>query len=103
MKRPSITTIDGKNHDMRQIDGRAYRIIAEFENQMPKFADANFIERHAALVSEFYAGVTSDDILDLPLEEIMPASLDVRNFVINQVWEKTKAIEKNAPEDKTAD
>lgn len=103
MKRPTITTIDGKEHEMLHINGRAYRLVAEFEKDLPNFGDADFIERHATLIAAFYDGLTSDDILDLPLEEIAPASLDIRNFVFRRVWEKTRAIEKNAPEDKATE
>ena len=103
MKRPTIITIDGTEHEIRHIDGRAYRVVSEFENNLPKFGDTDFIERHAALIAEFYSGLTSDDVLVLPLEEIAPASLEIRNFIFNRVWDKTKAIEKNAPKDKATE
>lgn len=98
MDNPKFITIDGRQHEMRKIDGRAYRVVSEFENDLPKFGDADFIERHAALIADFY-DVTKEDVLDLPLEEITPASLEIRNLVFNRVWAKVKAIEKNASED----
>lgn len=103
MKRPTITTIDGKKHEIRNIDGRAYRVVAEFDNNLPKFGDSDFIEKHAEIIAEFFGGVTPDDILDLPLEDIAPASLEVRSFVFNTIYAKSKAIEKNAPEDKATE
>ena len=103
MERPTITTIDGKNHKMRHLDGRAYRIVSEFDNDLPNYIEPNFIERHAALIAEFFDDVTVDDILDMPLEDILPASMAVRSFVFNFAWEKTRAISKNVPEDKATE
>ena len=103
MKRPTVITIDGTEHEIRNIDGRAYRVVTEFENDLPKIGEPNFIERHAALIAEFFDGVTTDDILDLPLEDIAPSSLEIRVFVFDKVYAKQRAIEKNAPEDKATE
>lgn len=103
MERPKITTIDGTDHEMCHLDGRAYRIVSEFDNNLPNYLAADFIERHAALIAEFFDGVSVDDILDMPLEDILPASMAVRSFVFNFTWEKTKAISKNAPTDKATE
>ena len=100
MEKPTIT-IDGKKHEMIDLTGRAYRITAEFDNNQPQITDADFIERHAALVAEFFSGITKDDILDyLPLEEILPASIAVRKAVYSFTWLKTQEISKNFDEDK---
>ena len=99
MEKPTITTIDGKKHKMKPLDGRAYRVAMEFDNNMPQVTDADFMERHAAIVAEFF-GVTVDDVLDLPLEEIMPASIAARRVVFQLAWSKTSEISKNLAEDK---
>ena len=103
MERPRITTIDGTDHEMRHLDGRAYRVASEFDNNLPNYLEPDFIEKHAALIAEFFDGVSVDDVLDMPLEDILPASTAVRSFVFNFTWEKTKAISKNAPEDKATE
>lgn len=97
--KPTITTVDGKTHEMKPLNGRAYRIVAEFDNTAPQVTDADFIERHAALVAEFF-DVTADDVLDMPLEDILPASIQTRCTVIQLTWQKTVEISKNAEEDK---
>lgn len=99
MNKPTITTVDGVKHEMKPINGRAYRIVSEFDNTAPQISDADFIERHAALVAEFF-DVTADDVLDMPLEDILPASIQTRRTVIQLTWQKTVEISKNAEEDK---
>ena len=100
MERPTIT-IGGKENEMIALTGRAYRLAAEFDNNQPKIDDADFIERHAAIIAEFFNGVTKDDILDyMPLEEILPASIAVRRAVYSFTWLKTQEISKNSEEGK---
>lgn len=99
MEKPTIT-IDGKKHEMIALTGRTYRIASEFDNNQPQITDADFIERHAALVAEFFSRVTKDDVLDLPLEEILPASIAVRRAVYSFTWLKTQEISKNFDEGK---
>ena len=100
MDKPTITTIDGKTHEMIDLAGRAYRVVAEFEKNAPQITDVDFIERHAALVAELYNGVTQDDVLDMPLDEILPASHAARSFASAFTWHKLAAVQKNAEEDK---
>lgn len=99
MDKPTIT-IDGKTHEMINLTGRTYRVIAEFEENAPQITDVDFIERHAALVAELYNGVTQDDVLDMPLNEILPASHEARKFAYAFTWLKLTEIQKNAEEDK---
>ena len=99
MDKPTITTIDGKTHEMINLTGRTYRVIAEFEKNAPQIEDVDFIERHAALVAELF-DVTQDDVLDMPLDDILPASHAARSFAYAFTWLKFKEIQKNVVEDK---
>lgn len=100
MAKPILKTLDGKEHEMRTLTGRDWRILGEFADNAPSYGDVDFLEKHAEFVAKFYDGVTADDVLDLPIEEIFPASLAVRNYIANQLGAKLEAIEKNAEEDK---
>ena len=100
MERPTITTIDGTQHIMRDLRGRDWRLLGEFADDAPSYIDADFLEKHAAFVAKFFDGVTADDILDLPIEDIFPASIAVRNFITAQIGAKLEAIEKNSVADK---
>lgn len=100
MTRPTITTLDGKKHEMHRITGRHWRILSEFIDNAPEFVDVDFLEKHAAFIAEFYDGVTVDDVLDLPIEEILPASAATRNFIMTQLTAKFEKIEKNVVADK---
>ena len=95
----TITTLDGKKHEMKKITGRHWRILSEFIEKAPEYTDADFIERHAAFIAEFY-DVTSEDILDMPLEEILPVSVAIRQLIMERLTDKMAKIEKNAPADK---
>lgn len=99
MTRPTITTLDGKKHELKKITGRHWRILAEFIDTAPEFVDVDFLEKHAAFIAEFYDGVTADDILDLPIEEILPASAATRNLIMAQLTMKLETIEKNSEAD----
>lgn len=96
MEKPRITTVDGVEHEMINLTGRSYRTIVEFENNAPQLTDADFIEMHAALIAELYKGVTVDDVLNMPLDEIMPASREARKFAYAFTWLKMTEITKNS-------
>lgn len=98
--RPRITTIDGKEHEIRQLTGRDWRYFGEFIENAPNSTDVDFIERHADFIAKFYDGVTSDDVLNMPLEDIFPASFEIRNYINNQIGAKLVKIEKNSEADK---
>lgn len=95
MGRPTIT-IEGKTYEMKKLTGRDWRIIGEFINNAPKSIDADFVEKHADFIAKFF-GVTADDILDkMQLEDIIPASIETRDYLLTRLSAKIKVIEKNA-------
>ena len=95
MERPTIT-IEGKTYEMLPLIGRSWRILGEFADNTPNYTDADFIEKHAAFIANFFH-VTADEILDkMSLEEILPATIAVRSYVINALTAKIAAIEKNS-------
>ena len=100
MERPTITTIDGTQHIMRDLCGRDWRLLGEFADDAPSYVDTDFLEKHAAFIAKFFDGVTTDDILDLPIEDIFPASIAVRNFITAQIGAKLEAVQKNSVEGK---
>jgi len=99
MEKPTITTIDGKAHEMKPLTGRAYRLVAEFDKNLPQVTDVDLIERHAAFLADFY-GLNVDDVLDMPLEDILPASFATRKAAYAFTWLKMQEISKNAVEGK---
>ena len=100
MTKPTVTTLDGKTHELARITGRHWRILSEFIDNAPEYVDADFIEKHAAFIAAFYDDVTVDDVLDLPIEEVLPASAAIRKFVMAQLTAKLEKIEKNVAADK---
>lgn len=99
MDKPTITTIDGKTHELKPFTGRSYRVIAEFDKNQPLIGDVDYIERHAAIVAELF-GVTTDDVLDMPLEDILPASIEACKLGYSFTWLKVRQTSKNVVEDK---
>lgn len=100
MDSPIITTIDGKKQEMRELKGRDWRLLGEFMDNAPTLADTDFLEKHAEFIAKFYDGVTVEDILDLPLEDIMPVSMAIRDYLFNQLGARLEKIEKNSETDK---
>lgn len=100
MTTPTITTLDGVQHEMRPVTGKDWRLLGEFADNAPKISDADFLEKHAAFVAQFFDNVTADDILDLPIEDIFPASIAVRNFIGEKLGAKLAVVEKNSVADK---
>lgn len=99
MGRPTIT-IKGVEKEMRTLTGRDWRTLGEFIDTAPDYADVDFLEKHAGFISKFYDGVTAEDILNLPIEEIIPASLAVRSYIATSLSAKLEKIEKNSETDK---
>ena len=99
MEKMTITTLDGKEHEMRKIDGRAWRITAEYIEGDFKFTNPALLEEAAAYIAEFF-DVTSEEILNLPMEKIMPTAFKVRDMVFSSIMPKLEAIEKNLEADK---
>lgn len=100
MEKLTIKTVDGKEHKMRKIDGRAWRVTAEYIESDFKFDNPALLENAAKYIAEFFEGVTSEDILDLSIEEIMPTAFKIRDMVFGNIMPKVEAIEKNSEADK---
>ncbi len=99
MERPTII-IEGVKYEMKKLVGRSWRTLGEFTENPPTYTDADFIEKHAAFIAKFY-DVAAEEILEkMPLEEILPASIAIRTYVMNTLTEKIAVIEKNAATDK---
>ena len=95
MERPTIT-IEGKTYEMLPLIGRSWRILGEFADNAPNYTDADFIEKHAAFIANFFH-VTADEILDkMGLEEILPASIAIRNYITKSLTAKFEQVEKNS-------
>lgn len=99
MEKPRIT-INGTEHVMRDLKGRDWRLLGQFAQDAPSYVDIDFIEKNAAFVAQFFDGITADDILDMPLEDIFPASIAVRNYITAAIGAKLEKIEKNSEADK---
>ena len=100
MEKPIIKTLDGKEHEMRELKGRDWRTLGEFMDNASTFTDTDFLEKQAEFIAKFYDGVTVEDILDLPLEDIMPVSVAIRDYIFNQLGARLEKIEKNSETDK---
>ena len=97
MKKLTITTADGEEHELKKLTGRHWRILSEFAENAPNITDADLLEKHAGFIAEFY-DVTADDVLDMPLEEILPASLAIRQAIGEKLAAKMETIGKNVDE-----
>lgn len=99
MERPTIT-IEGKKYEMAKLTGRSWRVLAESSEAAPNYADADFIEQHAAFIAKFFDGVTVEDILEMPLEEILPTSAAIKKYVMEMLTAKFERLEKNSEAEK---
>lgn len=101
MEKPAIS-INGSLKSIKTVKGSDWRSFAEFLDKKISYDDPIFIEEQAKFIANFFDDVSVDDILNLPLEEILPVSFDIRNFMIKKISEKVSAIEKNAEPDVTS-
>ena len=67
MNKPTII-INGVTKEIKQVTGSDWRVLGEFLEKKLSFADKNFIEEQAEFIAKFFADVTVDDVLNLPLE-----------------------------------
>lgn len=95
MNKP-IITIDGKIIEMKILTGRDWRILGEFANQNIQMSDPAFFEKHAEFIANFFDGVTADDVLNLPLEDIFPLYIKIRSYFMEKFSAKIAEVEKNA-------
>ena len=99
MERPTIT-IAGEKKEMRTLTGRDWRIFAEQSEKGAALSDADFLEKQAEFISGFYEGVTAEEVLNMPLEEILPASTAIKNYIMRTLTVRFEQIEKNSGADK---
>lgn len=95
MEKPTVT-IDGVAHEIRNLKVRDWRFFAEFMDADIKPSQPEFIEKHAGFIASFFDGVTTKDILDLPLEDIMPLFHDIVNYIMSRLllkFEDKKNVE----------
>lgn len=92
--------INGKTQKINEINCHHWRIMGEFIESAPDYVDADFLEKHAEFIAKFYDDVTAEDILDLPIEDILPASAAIRKYIMERLTVKLEKIEKNAEADK---
>ena len=95
MNKPTIT-INGETKEIKQVKGKDWRIMGEFLDKKLSFNYNHFMDEQAKFIANFFDDVTADDVLDLPLEEIFPTAIAIRDFMINKISEKLNVIEKNA-------
>ena len=99
MDKPTIT-IGDKTFEMNFIGGRAFRLVSEYGERNFKLSNPALVEEAAEFIANFFDGVTADDVLDLPLKEIMPLAAKIHHLVIDIVSGKSEEISKNADEGK---
>ena len=87
MNKPTVT-INGTVHEIRNLKVRDWRFLTEFMDADIKPSQPEFIERHAGFIASFFDGVTAKDILDLPLEDILPLFHDIVNYIMGRLWVK---------------
>ena len=95
MEKPTIT-IDGNIIPIKTLTGADWRILGEFLNEDIKPSQADYIEKHATFIAHFFDGVTSADILKMPLEDIMPLVGDIQKYFTATISGKLDEISKNA-------
>lgn len=94
MDKPKIL-INGTEHEIKEVKGKDWRILGEFFEKNISFTDKNFMEEQADFIANFFDDVTANEILELPIEEIFPMAIEIRNYMTNKIGEKLNAIEKN--------
>lgn len=95
MKKLTIT-INGTEHEVKRLTGKDWRTLGEFVDSNPILTDADFIEKHAAFVAKFFEGVTVEDVLEMPLEEIIPTAIAIRKLIGETIAAKMEQVEKNS-------
>lgn len=96
----TLTTIDGKEHELKPLTGQSWRITAKYSEGDFKFTNPALLEEAATFIAQFFDDVTADDVLNLPIEEILPTAFKLRDYVISCIMPKVEAIEKNVEEGK---
>lgn len=101
MVKPTIT-IGSVTHEIKTLTGKDWRILGEFLNAdvQPKHVD--YLEKHAEFIANFFDGVTTDDILNLPIGDIMPLYSAIQRYFTQSISTKLEESSKNVPTDGAA-
>lgn len=93
MNKPTVT-INGTVHEIKTLKARDWKFLAEFMDADIEPSQPDFVERHCEFIAHFFDGVTVDDILDLPICDIMPLYTDIQKFFTASMYEKLDAATK---------
>lgn len=97
MNRPTIK-INGKDFEMKKLKGKDWRIFGEFVNEKFSINSPEYVEKLAEFISNFFEGVTVNEVLEMPLEEILPSFISIRDYFTEQLMGKIGEVEKNSGE-----
>ena len=95
MEKPTVT-IDGVAHEIRNLKVRDWKNFTEFIRADIKPSQPDFIEKHAEFIAHFFDGVTAEEILDLPLKDILPLYDAIQNYLIYCLYAKLDTRTKDA-------
>ena len=84
MDKPTVT-INDTVHEIKNLKARDWKFLAEIMSADIEPSQPDFVERHAKFIAEFYDDVTVNDILDLPLEDILPLFYDIVNYTMGRL------------------
>ena len=87
MNVPEITTLDGVKHKAVKPTARIWYDIAKLDEEIVE--SKNPALDYANLISESFANVTTDDVLDaLAIDELKPKAMEVVLWVYKMVNDK---------------
>ena len=87
MNVPEITTLDGVKHKAVKPKARIWYDIAKLDEEIVE--SKNPALDYANLISESFANVTADDVLDsLTIDELKPKAMEIVMWVYKMVNDK---------------
>ena len=99
MNVPEITTLDGVKHKAVKPKARIWYDIAKLDEEVVE--SKNPALDYANLISESFANVTTDDVLDaLAIDELKPKAMEIVLWVYKMVNDKMGKVPNARSQDK---
>ena len=99
MNVPELTTLDGVKHKAVKPKARIWYDIAKLDEEIVE--SKNPALDYASLISESFANVTADDVLDaLTIDELKPKAMEIVLWVYKIVNDKMGKVPNARSQDK---
>ena len=93
MDKPKIK-VNGKTYEMQEAKAKAWRMVAEFDENKKDIPNVEFIEKHAEIIAQFFPKLTVEEILEnMSIPEVIKTFYDCYKFMSATMYSKLQVLD----------